>query len=109
MAFLSSDKDDIFIISHSGTLKSKNLSRDARCGFAIDHRANYHFEKAYDWNYTIVKGEATQIPRNSKTFDIVQHQFVLKNPWEYAFFSDPKVIMYHIRPIEIMCPEKLVK
>jgi hypothetical protein len=106
MAFLSSRNDDIFIISHSGTFKSRNVHRDARCLFAIDHRSAYHFQKAIEWNYTIIKGTASVILRGTPLFDAVQNLFVEKNPWELLFFTDPKVEMFHIRPEEVMCPEK---
>ena len=106
MAFLSSKNDDIFLISHSGTFKSKNVHRDARCLYAIDHRSSYHFEKAIEWNYTFIRGTASVIPRGTPLFDAVQNLFVEKNPWELLFFTDPKVEMFHIKPEEVMCPEK---
>lgn len=109
MAFISTMEDDIYLISHEGTLKSRNLGRDDRCCFAIDHRANYHFEKTYDWNYTIIKGFAAKVRKDGAEFALVQSEFVKKNPWEFGFFSDPKVDMYRIRPIEVMCPEKYRK
>jgi len=74
--------------------------------FAIDHRANYHFEKAYDWNYAIIKGTASFVPRSHPHFNTIQEEFITKNPWEMAFFTDPKVLMYHIEPLELVCPEK---
>jgi len=106
MAFLSSSKDDIFIISQAATLKSHNLARDSRCLFAIDHRNTYNFEKAYDWNYSIIKGMAHQVEKTSREFSELQAEFVRKNPWEEAFFTDPSIIMYHIKPEEVLCPDK---
>jgi hypothetical protein len=106
MAFLSSKKDDIFLISHRGTFKSQLIHRDPRCLFAIDHRSTYRFEKAIDWNYSIIRGTAAAIPRGTTLFDAVQNLFIEKNPWELMFFSDPKVEMFHIVPEEILCPEK---
>lgn len=107
MAFLSSIHDDIFIISHTDSFKSKNINRDDHCVFAIDHRSNYIFEKAIDWNYTLIKGRLRTVSRSNPAFGAIQQQFIEKNPWEYAFFTDPKIEMYYIQPLEIMCPEKL--
>ncbi len=106
MAFLSSPADDIFVISHEGTFKSQNVHRDSRCLFAIDHRSSFHFQKAIDWNYTVIRGVARTVPRGTPLFDSVQGLFIEKNPWELMFFSDPKVEMFHISPEEVMCPEK---
>ncbi len=107
MAFLSSIHDDIFIISHHDSFKSKNMHRDENCVFAIDHRSNYTFEKAIDWNYTLIKGRLQKFSRSNSAFGAIQALFIEKNPWEYAFFTDPKIEMYYIQPVEIMCPEKL--
>lgn len=107
MAFLSSVDDDIFLISHKDSLKSKMVNRDNSCIFAIDHRSSFHFEKAYEWNYTIIMGEAFSIPRSNKMFNMIQQQFIEKNPWEVMFFSNPDIEMYHIKPIEIICPTSL--
>lgn len=108
MAFLSSINDDIVIISHDDSFKSKNINRDENCVFAIDHRSNFTFEKAIDWNYTLIKGRFQKISRNNTIFKNIQSMFVEKNPWEYVFFTDEKVEMYLIEPMEIMCPEKLL-
>lgn len=102
MAFLSSKEDDIFLISHKGTLKSGFIKRDSSCLFAIDHRSSYHFEKKYEWNYTVLRGETFIIPRTNKIFEKIQKQFIEKNPWEELFFTDPNVEMFHIKPIEII-------
>lgn len=109
MAFLSSEEDEIFVISHSGTFKSHNIHRDPRCLFAIDHRASYRFDKAIDWNYTIIVGEARIVPRDRSLFAKIQEQFIDKNPWELVFFTDPKVEMFHIRPTEILCQDKYAR
>jgi len=106
MAFLSSEYDDIFLITRPGTLKWKYLQRDRRVAFAIDHRANYLFEKAYEWNYTIFRGEAGVVPPGSEVFRAIQAAFIDKNPWEIVFFSAPDLVMYHIQPQEILCAEK---
>lgn len=107
MAFLSSVKDDIIIISHDDSFKSKNMKRDAECVFAIDHRSSFTFEKAVDWNYTLIKGRLKRISRGNPAFREIQSLFVEKNPWEIAFFTDPKTEMYCIEPLGILCPEKL--
>ncbi|MBP7096158.1 MAG: hypothetical protein KBC36_08730 [Spirochaetia bacterium] len=109
MAFLSSVDDDIFLISHADTFKSKCLARDGRCLYAIDHRASYRFEKAIDWNYTIIRGETFTVPRSNPLFEELQARFVEKNPWELGFFTDPKVVLHHVRPLEVMCPEKYAR
>jgi hypothetical protein len=103
MAFLSSTQDDIFLISHSGTFKSACIRRDRRCFFAIDHRANFVFEKAIDWNFTIIRAEADLIPRGTPLFADIQAQFVRKNPWELPFFTDPKVELFHLTPLSLVC------
>jgi len=109
MAFLSSVDDDIFLISHEDTFKSKCLARDGRCLFAIDHRASYRFEKAIDWNYTIIRGETFKVSRSNPLFEELQARFVEKNPWELGFFTDPKIALHHVRPLELMCPEKYAR
>jgi hypothetical protein len=107
MAFLSSKNDDIFVISHNGTFKSSLIHKDSACMFAIDHRASYNFERKYEWNYTLVKAKAGIVERSDKAFVEIQAMFVEKNPWELLFFTDPRVEMFHLEPIEIMYPEKL--
>jgi hypothetical protein len=109
MAFLSSINDDIFIISHDDSFKSQNINKNENCVFAIDHRGTFNFEKAIDWNYTLIKGAFRRISKTNPMFRFVQSKFVEKNPWEYAFFTDSKVEMYQIEAHEIMCPEKLAR
>jgi hypothetical protein len=106
MAFLSSKDDDIFVISHEGSFKSSLIHRDDRCMFAIDHRASYNFERRYEWNYTILKARAEIVEKDDPSFREIQSMFVEKNPWELPFFSDPKAELFHLEPLEIMCPEK---
>ena len=107
MSFLSTTVDDIFLITMKGYRKSHNLHCDPTCCFAIDHRATYLFEKAYDWNYTIIKGRAYQISKENPLFAVIQRKFIEKNPWELVFFSSPDIEMLHIQPTEIICPEKI--
>ncbi len=106
MAFLNTVDDDIFIITRGATRKAHNLHRDSDCYFAIDHRANFVFENAYEWNYTIIKGRAFTIPPRNPIFHDIQQKFVEKNPWELVFFGAPDIELFHIEPDEIMCPEK---
>jgi len=106
MAFLSSEADDIFLISQAGSFKSSLIHRDRRCHFAIDHRANWNFEKRYEWNYTIVRAEARIIPRGDPRFAGIQAEFVEKNPWEIVFFTDPSIELFHLEPLAIECPER---
>jgi nitroimidazol reductase NimA-like FMN-containing flavoprotein (pyridoxamine 5'-phosphate oxidase superfamily) len=105
MAFLSSSKDDIFVISHRDSFKSNLIHRDENCCFAIDHRANYVFEKAYDWNYTIITGKVREIPQGSDFFADIQHMFVEKNPWEFAFFTAPNMELFCLSPEKIIVPD----
>jgi hypothetical protein len=107
MAFLSTSKDDIFIISHKDSFKSRLVHRDGDCCFAIDHRANYVFEKAYDWNYTIIRGKVREVPRESDLFVDIQQMFVEKNPWEFAFFTAPNMELFCLSPEEILTPDTL--
>jgi hypothetical protein len=109
MAFLSSVRDDIFIISHSDSYKSHNIHRDERCIFAIDHRSSFIFERAIEWNYTLIKGILRRVSRTHPLFETIQGEFVRKNPFEYAFFTDEKVELYQIEPVELLCPEKLCR
>jgi hypothetical protein len=108
MAFLSSSKDDIFVISHRDSFKSTLIHRDTDSCFAIDHRANYVFEKAYDWNYTIIKGTVREIPHGSDLFLDIQHLFVEKNPWEFVFFTAPNMELFCLSPEKILTPDTLI-
>jgi hypothetical protein len=103
MAFLSSRDDDIFLVSRPGSFKSSLIHRDRRCCFAIDHRANFLFERSVDWNFTILEAEAGIIGRDNPLFDEIQAEFVRKNPWELPFFSDATVELFHLRPLAILC------
>jgi hypothetical protein len=107
MAFLSTSKDDIFVISHKDSFKSRLVHRDADCCFAIDHRANYVFEKAYDWNYTIISGRVREVPHGSPLFFDIQNMFVEKNPWEFVFFTAPDMELFCLSPEEILTPDTL--
>lgn len=105
MAFLSSVEDDIYIISHDDSFKSGNIHRDASCVFAIDHRSTFLFEKAIEWNYTLVRGQFRTISKSNPKFSLIQAAFIEKNPWEYAFFTDKRVEMYQIKAQAIVCPD----
>jgi hypothetical protein len=105
MAFLSSRKDDIFVISNRDSFKSSLAHKDGRCAFAIDHRAEYNFERKYEWNYTILTAEARLVPKESPDFGRIQALFVEKNPWEIAFFTGPWVELFHLEPLKILCPD----
>jgi hypothetical protein len=102
MAFLSSESDDIFLITQANTFKYANILRDPDCCFAIDHRGSFQFDRAIDWNYTIFKARAFAIPPDHAIFAEVQARFVEKNPWEIAFFSDPEIKMFHLAPVKIL-------
>jgi len=105
MAFLSNKQDDIFFITFPATFKSQLLHRDPRCHFAIDHRGEYNFERAVDWNFTIIEAEARLVNKKSTAFKEIQYSFIQKNPWESAFFSDPQVEMFHLAPQRLIIPQ----
>jgi hypothetical protein len=104
LAFLSTEEDDIFLITFPETFKSKQLKRDTHCFFVMDERASFTFERAIEWNYTIVEGLATLVAHDTPLFTEVQQAFVDKNPWEMPFFIREDVEMYHIRKIQLVCP-----
>ncbi len=105
MAYLSNEKDDIFLISHRGSFKSDNIVRDRECAFAIDHRAEIAFERAVFWNYTVIKGHLFRISADNPLFPVIQASFVEKNPWETVFFTHDNIEMFHIQPQEIIWPD----
>ncbi|WP_108127710.1 hypothetical protein [Saccharospirillum mangrovi] len=104
MAFLSTQDDDIFFITFPSTFKSTLLKRDNRCLFAIDNRATFAFEHAIEWNYSIISGQAFDVPKNTELFRAIQEAFIAKNPWEVGFFSNPEVEMFHLRAEHLICP-----
>ncbi len=105
MAFLSNSRDDIFLITFKNLFKSKALHYDNRCCFAIDHRAEFVFEKAYDWNYTIIEADAYGISQENPLYKEIQYSFVQKNPWETSFFLSPEIEMIHLKPRHIILPD----
>ena len=102
MAFLTSDQDDIFLITVPETYKYHNLVRDPDCVFALDHRGTFSFERQVDWNYTLYEAQARQIGADRPEFRQIQAEFVDKNPWETAFFTNPSVVMIHLMPRRII-------
>ena len=102
MAFLSGRCDDVFLISMKNTFKAQALRYNNSCCFAMDHRADFVFEKAYDWNYTIVRAKAFKISPDNPAYEEIQYEFVNKNPWETSFFTSPEIEMYHLKPEEIL-------
>lgn len=104
LAFLSTQEDDIFLITFPETFKSKLLKRDPHCFFVMDERASYTFERAIEWNYTIVEGQASLVPPGSSLFESVRQAFIAKNPWELPFFIRTDLEMYHIRKERLICP-----
>lgn len=107
MAFISNKNDDIFLITFKSLFKSKALHFNNHCCFAIDHRAEFVFEKAYDWNYTIIEAKAYGISEDNPLFKEIQYHFVQKNPWEASFFLSPEIEMYHLKPQKILLPETM--
>lgn len=104
MAFLSSSADDVFFITFSNTFKSKLLSKDNECYFAIDSRATFNFDEAIHWNYSIIKGTTHKVPKENNIYHHIKEQFIQKNPFEVGFFTMPNVEMFHIIPNEVICP-----
>jgi len=100
LAFLSSEDDDVFLITFAETFKSRQLKRDAHCFFVMDERASFTFERAIEWNYTIIEGQANDSP----VFEEIRQSFIDKNPWEMPFFIREDLEMYHIRCERLICP-----
>ena len=103
LAFLTSAKDDVFLISMPGTFKSQVLKREPRCFFTIDERANFTFEHAIEWNYTILETRAHLVPPSSAVYEQIRREFILKNPWEEAFFLSPELEMFHLQCQAVVC------
>ncbi|PXX79824.1 hypothetical protein [Rivihabitans pingtungensis] len=104
LAFLSSEDDDIFLITFPETFKSRLLKRNPHCFFVMDERATFTFERAIQWNYTIIEGDAHQIANGSALFESVRQAFIDKNPWELPFFIREDLEMYHLRRRRVVCP-----
>lgn len=104
LAFLSSVDNDIFLITFPETFKSKQLKRNPHCFFAMDERSHYTFERAIEWNYTLIEGDAHLISRQHPLFEPVREAFIVKNPWEMAFFLRDDLEMYHIQSRQLVCP-----
>jgi hypothetical protein len=108
MAFLTS-VDEVFLITNRPSFKYQLLLRDPDCAFALDHRATFSFERQVDWNYTIFAARAHRVDRASPLFLAIQDEFVLKNPWESAFFTSPEAELLHLVPRrilqqDVLCP-----
>lgn len=104
MAFLSNNNDDVFLITMKGTFKSRILHQNNKCCFAIDHRAEFVYEKSYDWNYTIIDADAYVIEESNPAYGEIKYQFVQKNPWEVSFFLSPEIEMFHLKPRRLLLP-----
>lgn len=104
MAFLSTKDDDVFFITFPQTFKSQLLKKHNHCYFAIDSRATFHFDSAIHWNYSIIKGQAYQVPKEHPAFYLIQNAFIEKNPFEIGFFTNPEVEMYHVKADSVICP-----
>lgn len=103
LAFLTSEDDDVFLISMPGTFKSQVLKREPRCFFTIDERAKFTFEQAIEWNYTILETRAHLVPQSSPVYEQIRTAFILKNPWEAAFFMSTELEMFHLRRVAVVC------
>lgn len=50
----------------------------------MDERAHYTFERAIEWNYTIVEGEASLVPPDSPLYETIREAFIRKNHGKWA-------------------------
>jgi len=89
LAFLTSQDDDVFLISMPGTFKSQVLKRE--------------LEQAIEWNYTILETRAHLVPRESPLHEQIRTAFILKNPWEAAFFMSTELEMLHLQRVAVVC------
>lgn len=103
LAFLSSQEDDVFLISMPHTFKAQVLKRDPRCFFTIDERAKFTFEQAIEWNYTIMEMHAHVVPPHSPVYEQIRHAFIRKNPWEAGFFMSQELEMFHLQRKAVVC------
>lgn len=103
LAFLSSQDDDVFLISMPNTFKSQVLRREPRCFFTIDERAKFTFEQSIEWNYTTIEALAHVVARQSPVYERIRNEFILKNPWEAGFFLSQDIEMFHLQKQAIVC------
>ena len=103
LAFLSSEQDDVFLISMPGTFKSQVLKREPRCFFTIDERAKFTFEQSIEWNYSILEMHAYVVPPDADVFEQIRRAFILKNPWEAGFFMSKELEMFHLERKALVC------
>lgn len=103
LAFLSSEDDGVFLISMPGTFKSQVLKCDPRCFFTIDERAKFTFEQSIEWNDTTLATRAHLVPQNSPVHGQIRTAFLLKNPWEAAFFMRTELEMLHLQRVAVVC------
>ncbi len=98
MAFLSSDRGDIFFVTDPASFKAQNLQRDNRAVFAVDFRASYDLEKPLDWSYRIQPVTAALVPPTRPLYGQIRKLFLEKNPWNMNFFTAPNSILVHLDP-----------
>lgn len=104
LAFLTDQEGDVYFITLPDSYKATLLHRDPHCFFAIDARASFSFDRALEWNYSIIEAEAMAVAPESALFAEVREAFIAKNPWEVAFFTLPNLEMYHLKSIGQVCP-----
>ena len=104
LAFLSSEDGDVFFVTLPDSYKARLLRRNPHCFFAIDSRASFSFDRALEWNYSIIEADATLIPPATPLFETIREAFIAKNPWEIAFFTLPNLEMYHLKSAGVVCP-----
>lgn len=97
LAFLTSQDDDVFLISEPGTFKLQLLHRQPRCFFTIDERAKFTFEQAIEWNYSTFDMQAHAIAQGTPLYEQVRNAFVEKIPFEAGFFMIEGLEMLHLR------------
>ena len=94
----------MFFVTLPDSYKARLLRRNPHCFFAIDSRASFSFDRALEWNYSIIEADATLIPSATPLFETIREAFIAKNPWEIAFFTLPNLEMYHLKSAGVVCP-----
>ena len=97
LAFLTSQEDDVFLISEPTTFKLQLLHRQPRCFFTIDERAKYTFEHSIEWNYSIFEMQAYSVPLGSSIYEQIRYAFINKIPFEAGFFMIEGLEMLHLK------------
>ena len=81
--------------------------REMHMATIIDERAKFTFEQAIEWNYTILETRAHLVPPSSPVYEQIRTAFILKNPWEAAFFMSTDLEMFHLQRMAVVCAGEL--